>query len=138
MIPKCWIATFTLIFMIRHKQFRGTIYTTVNSNILGPPMISSERSFMTHSLSNVILKWTQVITSYFGSGFQTFGAPLFKLCNIFPFPKITINWLWLLFTFFNLGNSQYSMSNGAIIKNFNGINFINPTLNFSNKFWTLS
>jgi len=138
MIPKGWIATFTFVFMIRHKKVGCTWYTSINTNILGPPMISREWSFVAHSLSDIILKWTQVITSSFSSIFHAYGTPLFKLFNIFPFSEITIHWFWLLFTFFRLGNSEYRMSNSTIIKNLNGINFINPTLNFSNQFWTLS
>ena len=138
MIPKRWVTTFAFILVIRHKKIRSTWYTSINSNILGPPIISSEWSFVTYSLRDIILKWTQVISSSFSSIFQTNGTPLFKCCNIFPFSKITINGFRLLFTSFDFGMSQYGMSYGSIVKNFNGINFINPTLNFSNEFWTFS
>jgi len=138
MIPKRWVTTFAFIFMIRHEKIRSTWNTSINSDILGPPMISSEWSFVTYSLRDIILKWTQVISSSFSSLFHTNGTPLFKWRNIFPFSKITINGCRLLFTCFGFGSSQYGMSYGTIVENFYGINFINPTLNFSNEFWTFS
>ena len=140
MIPECWIPTFTFILMIRHKQIGSTWYTFINSNIFGPPIVSSEWSFVSYALSDVILKRTHLISSYFRSFFHAFGAPLFKLCNVFPLSKMTIDRLRLLLAVFleGLGNSQYSMSNGSIFKNFDGVNFINPTLNFSNELWTFT
>ena len=142
MIPECWIATFTFVLMIRHKKIGSTWNTSINSNILGPPIVSSEWSFVPYSLSDIILKWTHLISSLLWSFFHAFGAPRFKLFYIFPLSKIAINWLSLLviltISLKRLGNFQYSMSNGTIFKNFYGINFINPTLNFSNELRTLA
>jgi len=140
MIPESWVPTFTFVLMIRHKQIRSTWDAFINSNVLGPPIVSSEWSFVSHSLSHVVLKRTHLISSYFRSFFHAFGTPLFKLCNVFPFSKIAINWLRLLLAVFleGFGNSQYSMSNGTIFKNFDGVNFIDPTLNFSNELWAFA
>lgn len=141
MIPESWVATFTFVFMIRHKNIGCTWYTLINSNILGPPIVSCEWSFVSYSLSDVILKRTHLVSGYFWSFFHTFGSPLFKLCNVFPLSKVSIDWLSLLsLTVFldRFSNSQYGMSYSSIFKNFNGINFIDPTLNFSNELWTFT
>lgn len=141
MIPECWVPTFTFVLMIRHKHIWSTWDAFINSNVLGPPIVSSEWSFMSYALSHVVLKRTHLISSYFRSFFHAFGTPLFELCNVFPLSEIAIYRLRLLVAVFldeGVGNSQYGMSNGTIFKNFNGVDFIDPTLNFSNELWAFA
>lgn len=54
-VPESRKATFGFVFVVTNEKSLGAAFTGVHSDILGPPILSGEWSFVAHSLGDIIL-----------------------------------------------------------------------------------
>lgn len=139
MMPEGWIPTLILELMVRHEQLLWTHSARVHSYVFGPPVLSSKRSLMPHSLSNIVLKRCQLLFKGCISLIKYVCSPVLKLLNWIPFSK----WFrffndFLIFHNYCFLNFENIVDHPSILYDSYIINLVKPRLNLWILLWSFA
>jgi hypothetical protein len=152
-VPESRVASPTFVFVIRHEQSLRAALARVHAYVLAPPMVSCERSFPAHLLSDMELNGRESLSQEIDPEFEMLSpppqerfcilpGPILEVLDVFDLPQTLLDLhlespLFFSVVFVSPCHSQQVVSYLAIGQYSHIINFINNAFNFAHEFGRL-
>lgn len=78
MVPESWVAALAFVLMVRDEQVLRADDARVHADVLGPPVVASEGSLVSHALRHEVLKRSELFPESISSLLETPGPPSFE------------------------------------------------------------